>query len=635
MRKPRILWLAALTVGLGLGGAIEAVSQRTAGTGAPPSGTLLAGTIRAAGGGALEGVTVSARAEGKTITTSVFTDEDGLYIFPSLDRGKYRVWAQAVGFDTGRAAVNLDAAGAAHQDFALQNARDVTRQMTGADWFASLPEETIQDRRVKHVFKTNCTGCHLPAYVLQNRFDKTGWRAIIDLMKMVNVSGTYFGLDRPPWPIIHYQEEALVDYLAKVRGPGPSPMKLNLVSRPKGEATLAVVTEYDIEPAGTPGEYAAQDGSDWSEGVPSSLNLVRGTHDIEIDFAGNIWVVDSFPNPRRTYARIDRKTGEVTTYKVPDEKGKVRTSHGIRKDQNGILWFNLSGAAEEGVEGGLGSLARLDPTTGKLDMYTPPKGMSGVGGAIDVDGKGKIWASTRGGGIRFDPDTGKFTDFKSLQFVTADGIGTTYGVAADSLGNGYWAEMSLDIVGRADFATGKVTEIKMPPRSERMEIVTEEDRKVYSMSGSDWNSAVPWAQGPRRLGGDRTGNAVWVANWWGENLAKIDIRTSKVTQYPVPSKDSGPYAVVVDKNHVVWVNMMNNDSVGRFDPATEKWTEYMLPTHGAETRHIAINDRVSPTEVVVPYWRSSKAARLQFRTKQDVQALKEQLKTQRLQAQSR
>jgi len=85
------------------------------------------------------------------------------------------------------------------------------------------------------------------------------------------------------------------------------------------------------------------------------------------------------------------------------------------------------------VEGGLGSLARLDPTTGKLDMYTPPKGMSGVGGAIDVDGKGKIWASTRGGGIRFDPDTGKFTDFKSLQFVTADGIVSPS--AADSARN--------------------------------------------------------------------------------------------------------------------------------------------------------------------------------------------------------
>lgn len=103
------------------------------------------------------------------------------------------------------------------------------------------------------------------------------------------------------------------------------------------------------------------------------------------------------------------------------------------------------------------------------------------------------------------------------------------------------------------------------------------------------------------MGGDRTGNAVWVANWWGGNLAKIDIRTNQVTLYPVPSKDSGPYAAVVDKNHVVWVNMMNNDSIAKFDPVTEKWTEYMLPTHGAETRHIAVLDRSYPPTVVVPY----------------------------------
>jgi len=210
-------------------------------------------------------------------------------------------------------------------------------------------------------------------------------------------------------------------------------------------------------------------------------------------------------------------------------------------------------------------------------------------------------------------------------------------VAADSEGNGYWAQMAIDVVGRANFATGEVTEIKMPPRKEFMEISTPEERDFYSKTQSDWNSTFPWSQGPRRLGGDRTGNAVWVGNWWGENLAKIDIHTGKVTQYPVPNKNSGPYAAVVDKNHMVWVNMMNNDSVGRFDPKTETWTEYTLPTRGAESRHIAVLDKSYPPTVVVPYWRTSKVARLQFRTRQEIQQLKAQVSTAspKLQAETR
>ncbi len=630
MLSERNLLLIAIVAAICAVGVLKAAPQKS--TKAPNiSGALLGGTIRSAGGSPLEGVTVSAKSDGKTISTTVFTDEAGAYIFPPLDKGTYRVWAQAVGFDTGRARVEWTGAQSIHQDFVLKTADDPTRQMTGSDWFATLPDDTVQERRVKDVLKTSCTGCHQTSYILQNRFDKAGWLAIINLMKMVNVYGTYLS-SRPPWPIIEYHKEQLADYLAKARGPSQT-AKLKFLPRPKGEAALAVITEYDIEPAETPGEHPLQDGSDWSEGVPSSLNGVRGTHDAEIDFSGNIWVVNSTDNPNRTYAKIDAKTGEVTSYKAMDSKGKVRTSHGIRKDQNGVLWFNLSGEAEG--EGELGSLARLDPMTGKLDVYTPPKGMSGVGGAIDVDGKGKIWASTRGGGIRFDPDTGKFLDFKSVHFKTDAGTGTTYGVAADSEGNGYWAQMAIDIVGKSDIATGKSLEIQIPPRREKMEIATEDERKLYAQSGSDWNSAIPWTQGPRRLGGDHTGNAVWVADWWGDNLAKIDIHTNKVTQYPAPSKDSGPYAVVVDKNHTVWVNMTLNDSVAKFDPTTEKWTEYMLPTHGAETRHIAVLDRQYPPTVVVPYWRTSKVARLQFRSKKELLALKQQFQGERIQAQNR
>jgi len=49
---------------------------------------LLSGAIASSTGEKLGGVTVSAKAEGQTITTTVFTDETGKYYFPPLPTGR-------------------------------------------------------------------------------------------------------------------------------------------------------------------------------------------------------------------------------------------------------------------------------------------------------------------------------------------------------------------------------------------------------------------------------------------------------------------------------------------------------------------------------------------------------------------
>ena len=59
---------------------------------------------------AIGGVTVSAKPAGGTVTTTVFTDAAGDYHFPPLPAGKYRVWAQALSFETARGEVDLGAA---------------------------------------------------------------------------------------------------------------------------------------------------------------------------------------------------------------------------------------------------------------------------------------------------------------------------------------------------------------------------------------------------------------------------------------------------------------------------------------------------------------------------------------------
>jgi streptogramin lyase len=595
---------------------------------APQNRILLTGTVTSDAGEKMEGVAVSAEAKGQTITTSVFTDEQGnYYLSPAPAKGHYRVWAQAEGYEAGRAEFDLDG-GVQHQNFALKPLKDFVKQLTGQEYLAALPEDTPQHRRMKDTFVNNCTGCHEASYILQNRFDARGWEAVINLMsKLANGGGNYGGPDTAPFPVINYYKKDLAAYLAEMRGPGPSPMQIKPQSRPKGDASLAVVTEYALPRVDTSmyasGDgYARNDGSDWALGTPSRLNGVGGTHDTQMDFNGNIWFTYAQPSFVRSLGMVDGKSGKVTDIKIPGIHGMAAFTHGLTIDRKGTLWCTAAGTAS--LDGGVGSLARIDPNTEKVEVYTPPKGMSGVSLSVDEDGKGNIWASTETGALRFDPNKEEFTEFKSVTQINAEGTGPSYGVTGDREGNGWWTQMFIDRVGKGDAKTKKSFEVKIPPhRQASSGVVPAEDQRVYSMSGvfmSDFSGLT--SQGPRRLGADKNGDAVWVADFWGANLAKIDIHTLKTTLYPYPKPMSGTYDAVVDSHHAVWVNLFNSDAVAKFDPATETWTEYPLPTHGTEMRHIAIAERNGSVEVILSYFRAGKVARARFRTKEELQALR-------------
>src|ERR1700694_4306154 len=99
MRRYRnFYWAQILIVMLAsIVGAPSAFSQYA------PGGPKLRGTVKSLDGKPLEGVTVSIRGEGKTFVTTVFTNQQGVYVFPPVERGlKYRLWAQAQGFQTAR-----------------------------------------------------------------------------------------------------------------------------------------------------------------------------------------------------------------------------------------------------------------------------------------------------------------------------------------------------------------------------------------------------------------------------------------------------------------------------------------------------------------------------------------------------
>lgn len=609
MRRSRLALKSLIAVGLLLAfGAPRPASAEA----------LLSGTVTSTSGEKMGGVTVSAKAEGQSITTTVYTDEAGAYYFPPLPPGAYRVRAQALSFATANGTVDLTAA--RHQDFVMTPMPDFVRQLPGDLLIAALPEETAEDLHMKRIIRNDCTGCHTPSYTLQHRFDEAGWTKIIQLMKHVNVSGIYQGADSTPNGILDSHETALAAYLARARGPGPSSMKIKLRPRPRGEAARVVIREYDVpvDPELGVDKTLINDGSDWSLGTPSRAGSI--VHDAWADLDGNLWFTSNTPNHTTTVGRLDAKTGAAKMLSVNGLNGLAAQAHGMTRDPQGTIWFNANP--------GRGGLAKLDPKTEKIAVYIPPPGMSPTGGAttVDFDGKGKIWVSSPDGALRFDPVTETFTEFKSPVYKTANGMGLTYGLAADRDGNGWWAEMTLDIVNKGDAQSGTSTGVKLQPVAAEMQRLTPAERKFYDgFVVPDFNTPVPWAQGPRRMGTDKTADILWVGDSWGGNFARIDTHSLQVSYVPMPDPGSQqPYHIAVDSRHNAWTNMWTTDQVAKYDPAANAWTLYDLPSRGTEGRYISLLERDGALQVVVPYSRTSKVAVMTFRSAADLDAAKAQ-----------
>jgi len=598
---------------------LAAAASLALATGAHAADQLLSGAVASQSGQKLEGVTVSARLAGSTIATSVYTDTAGNYYFPLLKPGKYNVWAQALGFETAKSAVDL--AASRRHNLVLKPMTDPerrVRQLPGELMVAALPEGTPEDAQIKKIFMNNCTACHSTSYVLQFRFDEDGWNKIIDLMKMVANNGAYPGPTAKPNEIIDRNQKALAAYLARARGPGESSMKFTQRPRPTGEAARVVWTLYDLPlnpDAGIGTRYNPNDGTDWSLGTTSKIGELP--HDGGMGLDGNLYFTVNNPNRSVTIGRVDAATGEVRFLKAEAPNGRAATAHGLVRDAQGNFWFD----ATTGRRG----LGKLETASEKITIYQTPSDMSPLGGAVtmDIDGKGKIWASTPNGVVRFDPQTERFTEFKSIS-KNPQGSAATYGAAGDRDGNGWWAQMAMDTIGKGDGASGKTMELKLPALQSEIERLKPEDKAFYEgVNGLGFNTPLPWQQGPRRMGTDKNADVLWIGNSWGATLARIDTRTLETRIIPLPDPTMQPYHIVVDSRHNVWGNLWTSDRIVRFDPAANTWTAYDLPVRGTEIRHIALHERDGKVLVIMPVYRSSQMAVMTVRTEAELSALKE------------
>ncbi len=90
----------------------------------------------------MEGVLVSAKKAGSTITITVVSDKDGRFSFPAskIEPGQYALRIRAIGYDLdNHKSIEVAAQKTTTADLKLRKTEDLAAQMSNAEWINSIP----------------------------------------------------------------------------------------------------------------------------------------------------------------------------------------------------------------------------------------------------------------------------------------------------------------------------------------------------------------------------------------------------------------------------------------------------------------------------------------------------------------
>jgi len=247
--------------------------------------------------------------------------------------------------------------------------------------------------------------------------------------------------------------------------------RLQEYSVPRGSAP------HDVAPAADGGVwYSAQRIGElgWLEpgtGQTRHIKLGAGSapHGVIVGPDGAGWVTDSGLN---AIVRVDPATDAVQTFKLPGANANLNTA---TFDAHGILWFT----------GQNGYYGRLDPATGKLDVWDAPRGRGPYGIHSTPDGQ-VFYASLAGNHIaRIDTETAAATP---IDPPTRDQGARR--VWSDSRGAIWVSEWTAGQVGRYDPATNAWKEWTLPGNRPQAYAVYVDQEDIVWLSDFGANALV-------------------------------------------------------------------------------------------------------------------------------------------------
>ncbi|HEY7241780.1 MAG TPA: carboxypeptidase regulatory-like domain-containing protein [Burkholderiales bacterium] len=510
----------------------------------------LAGKVSSAEEGAMEGVLVSAKKAGSTITVTVVSDAEGRYGFPAkkLSPGKYALKVRAVGYEL-ESPTTIEVGKATAADLKLRRTADLAAQLSNGEWITSMPGDDRQKGQL-----LNCVGCHTLERVARSRYDAdTFTKAILPRMQ------GYVNQSIPQHPQLRKAERLMeergdqrvqvyrstAEYLSTVNL-AESPKwgyELKTFPRPKGRATRVIYTEYDLPRA------------------------TIEPHDVLVDKQGIAWY-SSFGE--QNLGRLDPKTGKVTEYAIKEHKPGFPTGLlGLREDRDGNLWLGNMYQA---------TIVKFDKKTQKFTYWTLPPERNIDAAQVNMVSPqyahvdGKVWTQNNGfaGVHRLDVSTGKIETWEPFKNAPKGEPHNIYDVVPDSKNNAWFTDFRQKQIGRIDAKTGEIRLFQMP--------------------------ASVAVTAPRR-GQMDAHDRLWFAQYRGDKIGMLDTKTGEFKDWAVGPRWSAPYDVAPDKNGEAWTGSMIDDHVTRLDTKSGNSVQYLLPRE-TNIRRVHVDNSTTP----VTFW---------------------------------
>ena len=541
MRKKTFLRMAILAMSAFL---FFAASDLTGAASSP--NLALSGQVSSKKDGPMEGVLISAKKDGSTITMTVVSDNKGRYSFPAskLSPGRYSLKIRAPGYDLAAPkAVEVIADKTTKANLVLNPTKNLAAQLTDAEWLLSAPGTDQQKS-----FLLNCNSCHTVERIFRSNHSADEFVQIFQRMSLyapgstpLHPQMTVGGVQRDR--ARGFDAKAIAEWLASVNlSSGPTwKYPLKTLPRPKGKATRVVMTQYDLpRPLAEP-------------------------HDVVVDSDGMAWYSDF---GEQFIGKLDPKTGKVTEYPIPVlKKGFPTGTLDLQLDKEENLWVSLM------YQGGI---ARFDRKSEKFRIFSLPKEwqrdhtqqsmVSPTYSHVD----GKVWTNNQDDHsiLRLDLATGEFENLGAFKIPGENRTINAYGMPADQQNNLYLLEFSAANIGRIDAKT--------------------KEFKVYP---------TPTPNSRPRRGRVDSENRLWFAEYGANGVGMFDPKTEKIKEWKLPIPWSAPYHVVPDKNGELWIGSMWTDRVTRLDPKSGRFTDYLLPRE-TNIRRVFVDNSTTP----VTFW---------------------------------
>jgi virginiamycin B lyase len=506
------------------------------------SPAALTGQVSSAEEGPMEGVVVSAKRDGSTISVSVVSDERGRFAFPAarLEAGRYALKARAAGYELeGSATADVAAGGEAKADLRLRKVKNLAAQLTNAEWMLSMPGTDEQKQ-----FLLNCNGCHTIERIMKSSYDAEGFMQIFQRMAGYYPGSTPLKPQRLAGKATRDVERGgsgrkTAEWLATVNLSQQQTWSFPLRTLPRltGRSTRVIITEYDLP------------------------NPLIQPHDVMLDREGQVWYSDF---GQMFLGKMDPKTGKVTQYPIPVVKpGWSEGTLDLEFDRDDNPWVGVMYQS---------AIAKFDKKTEKFRMWSTPKEWdsdAGQLGHIAIEGThtdNKVWIKNSDGGhiYRLDlvsnqmENLGAFKDPRNGKRIG------TYGIHSDAQNNAYLL----------DFAAGNI--VKLDAKTKQMTI---------------YLTPTPNSR-PRRGRVDHEGR-LWFAEYQGNAIGMFDPKAERITEWKVPTPWAAPYDAVAGRNGEAWTGSMLTDRVSRLDIKSGTYTEYMLP-RPTNIRRVYLDESKSP-----------------------------------------